>query len=272
MEIAAYLDAENMPVSLYGNGALRLYDDGLPGGAWRAGAAISFRLDERMTLAQVKAAVVGAVRALGDCRVLLSGEVRGLPYSLLQEEHGFRAWRSEGELSRQLDYVRARETEAAVQKKYEIVLRASQPVPAPMPVRDGEAGHYWIDLRAALEHASNPTSRNILIPFLVAGRFGKLEVLCDHLPKWMAWEFERMDLAAETETLDATDSGLKVTVYSRQSPDGRGRPRGLAGAGTALCLPCPRDGARQQALPSPNLPRLGAWRRADIIDVETLCP
>lgn len=271
MEIAVYLGARNMPASLYEVGTLCLYDDALPDGAWRAGAMIPFRLDAHMTLAQVKAAVAQAVCALGNCRVLLSGEVRGLPYALLQEEHGFRTWRSEGELSRQLDYVRARENEMAAQKKYEIVLRASQPVPTPVLVQGGSE-HYWINLRAALEHTSNPTSRNILIPFLAAGRFGKLEVLCDHLPKWMAWEFERLDLAAETEPIDATGVGLKVTVYSRQSPDGRKRPRGLAGAGAALCLPCPRDGGRRQALlPSRAGSRLNP-ASTEIIDVETLCP
>jgi Fe-only nitrogenase accessory protein AnfO len=185
MKIAVYLDDGGVPISLYEPGALRVYEDD-DSGAWHLRAGLPFRLEARMRLGGglggVKAAVAGLARALkeeyGDCRVLLSGETRGLPYSLLQEAHGFSTWRSEGDLTRQLDAVRARETEAAARKKYEIVLRAGQPAPAPVLLRDGlhdaGGGHYWIDLRTALEHASNPTSRNILIPFLAAGRFGKL--------------------------------------------------------------------------------------------------
>ncbi|MDR2031952.1 MAG: Fe-only nitrogenase accessory protein AnfO [Azoarcus sp.] len=278
MKIAVYLGADGVPVSLYARGALHIYEDEGGDGAWRPRAELAFHLDARMRLGGVKAAVADLARALkaehGDCRVLLSGEIRGLPYSLLQEEHGFTTWRSEGDLPRQLDFVRARETEAAARKKYEIVLRASQPTPAPVRIRDdglhdNGGGHYWIDLRAALEHASNPTSRNILIPFLAAGHFGKLEVLCDHLPKWMAWEFERMDLAAETEAIDATGVGLKVTVYSRRSPEGRHRPRGLANAAALPCLPCPRDAQRRPALPHPGRHLRQA---ADIIDVEPCAP
>ena len=252
MKIAAYLDIDGLPASLYRPGRLHVFEDAADGDArrWRLCALHSFGLDDGMSLDALKAEVARLAEIVGaDCRVLLSGEIRGLPYSVLQEWHGFRTWRSDGPLVAQLDFVRERENEMQAQKKYELVVLNNQQVPTPMLTMGGAPGHYWIDLRAALEHPSNPTSRNILIPFLQAGAFVKLEVLCGHLPKWMAWEFERMDYAAESEPIDGSgDGGLRVSVYSRRTPEGLKRPRGLAGAGAALALPCSRDRSRRHAL------------------------
>lgn len=262
MKIAAYLDSGGVPVSLYRPGLLHVYEDDDGGRLWQQSGRLPFRLEAEMSLGQVKAAIAALVDILGDCRVLLSGEVRGLPYSVLQEQHEFRTWKSEGSLEQQLDYVRNREQEAAARKKYEIVLRANQPVPAPLPVHGGAPGHFWIDLRAALEHPSNPTSRNVLIPFLSVGRFVQLEILCGHLPKWMAWEFERLDLAAESEALDVSGDGLRVRVYSRQAPEGRRRRPGLIGVSPEPGEGCRREARQGAALPAPGSAGGCGWKGA----------
>ncbi|MBK1715608.1 Fe-only nitrogenase accessory AnfO family protein, partial [Rubrivivax gelatinosus] len=240
MKIVVHLDDAGVPASLYRAGTLCVYDDegGAPWG-WRAGASHRWDPGPAPTLQTLKAALAEAVAALGDGGgVLLSAEVRGLPYALLLEQHRWRVWMSEGPLEEQLEDVRRRETEAQAKKRYELVLLGEQPVPTPLQRAGGEPGHFWIDLRAALEHPSNPTSRHVLIPFLQAGRFVRLEVLCGHLPKWMAWEIERLDLAAESAPLDDAGDGLRVTIHSRQGPEGRRRPPGLAGNAAALALPC----------------------------------
>lgn len=242
MKIAAFVDDQGVPVSLYRAGTIQVYedvrnDDGPePARRWQAGARHAFLLEPAMSLEQVKAAVADLVAALdADCRLLLSGEIRGLPYSVLQEHYGFRNWKSEGPLEAQLDHLRRRETEIQAKKKYELVLRADQSVPAPVLV-DGSRGHYWIDLRAALDHEANPTSRQILIPFLKAGAFSRLEVLCGHLPRWMAWELTQLGYSADSEPIDACDDGLRVTIHSPRSPGHRQGPLALAGA-PLLALP-----------------------------------
>lgn len=264
MKIACYLDAHGRPASLYRPGCLRVFEaaDEDASGRWRECGQVPFLIDEDMSLAAVRAALAGLVTALDPtCRVLLSDEVRGLPYSLLQEEYGFRVWKSAGELERQLDEVRAHEEKSRAERRFEIVLRANQPVPAPVLIAGGLPGHYWIDLRAALDHHSNPTSRIILIPFLAAGNFVKLEVLCDHLPKWMAWELERMDLNAESEPADDSGVGLRVNIYSRKTPEGRRRPPGLIGGAKVLSLPCRREGKSVHAPRAPQVIELDAWQR-----------
>lgn len=249
MKIAAYLDPQGAPVSLYVPGLLHLYEyrEVAGQGGWYLLCQVSFAVDASMRLPAVKAAVHAAAARLDDCRALLSGDTRGMIYTVFQEELGYRTWTSDGPLLQQLDGVRAREIEQTAQKRYEIVALSN--VPAPMLIGDPREGHFWIDLKDALKHESGSTSRQILIPFLQAGRFRKLEVLCDHLPKWLSWELERLDLSAESEMLDATGNGLRVSVYPRDTPEGRARQVGLLGGGPAALLPCPRERQREAGPP-----------------------
>lgn len=241
MKIIAYVNRDGEVCSLYNPGFFRLYQQEETGSGWYAVKQQAFAIDTRMSLPELKAAIHAAVAELDDCLVLVSGELRGVAYSILQEGLGFRIWKSEGSLEQQLDQVRLKEAEQEARKRFEIITFAGKPIPAPMLKGDPRAGCFWIDLKEALAHESAPTSRQILIPFLEGGRFRQLEVLCDHLPKWMAWEFERLNLCAESEEIDATGSGLRVTIYPCDTPEGRARKPGLLGAGPALLLPCPHE-------------------------------
>lgn len=253
MKVVAYLDAQGKMASLYTPGCLHLYQhretDGGPG-AWHPLREVAFTVDQAMRLPAVKAAVHAAAAGLDDCKVLVSGEVRGMIYTVFQEELGFRTWKSEGPLFEQLDSVREKEIELQAKKRFEIIALSN--VPAPMLLGDPRQGAFWIDLKEALNHASGSTSRQILIPFLQAGRFRKLEILCDHLPKWLSWELERLDMSAESEMIDATGNGLRVTIYPRTTPEGRARQVGLLGAGPALLLPCPKEQQRMAAAFPPS--------------------
>jgi Fe-only nitrogenase accessory protein AnfO len=252
MKIAAYVNRQGEVASLYEAGFLRLYaqieDNGHRN--WHLQQEVPFAIDPAMPLPEVKTAVHTAVAALDDdCHVLVSSEVRGLIYSILQEELQFHTWKSEGPLFQQLDTVQQKEAEQEAKKRFDLVALAGKPVPAPMLIGDPRAGNFWIDLKEALEHESRPTSREILIPFLERGRFRQLEILCDHLPKWMSWELERLDMSAESEEIDATGRGVRVTVYPRDTPEGKARKVGLLGAGPALLLPCPHAQQRKAGTP-----------------------
>lgn len=249
MQIAVYVDRAGQIASLYEPGMFRLYQGGP--GAWTPGLEIPLCLQGAagapLGIAPLKAALHGAVAALGDCRLLLSGALRGLPYSVLQEELGFETWRSEGELTAQLDNVAAQATKTEAARAQALVLSQQRQIPRPVPMGGPEEGWFWLDLAAALDAPAQATSRDILIPFLEAKRFQKLEILCDHLPKWLAWELERLQLAAETEEVDATGKGVRLLVYPPQTADGRRRPVGLPGGSAPQCLPCPRQQGRAGA-------------------------
>ena len=260
MKIAAYLDSQDQPASLYQPGRLVIFENATQEGEgrWCIRSSGAFTGSDGMSLEAMKMAVYELSRSAGDdCRVLLSGAIGGLPYSILQESYGFRTWKSEGALQQQLDFVCEREQALLAQKKYELVRVANQTVPAPLLLQSAMPGHYWIDLRAALEHPSNPTSRNILIPFLSAGRFVRLDVVCGHLPKWMAWELERLDLAACIEEVDATGNEIRAVVYSRLTPEGRALKPGLLGADAMpRGLSCPREAQRSAIAMTAQRPKI----------------
>lgn len=241
MKIAAYLNPQGEVASIYEPGRFRLYQAKAAGESWQLVREVPFLTDYTQPLPEIKAALHAAIAGLDDCKTLVSAEVRGVLYAVLLEELGFRIWKSAGPLLQQLDSVRQKEAEHEAQKRFVLVAFAGKMLPTPMLVGDPCDGYFWIDLKEALNHESGQTSRQILIPFLERGQFRRLEILCDHLPKWMTWEMERLDMSADSEEIDATGSGLRVTVYPRNTPEGRARKVGLLGAGPAALLPCPRE-------------------------------
>lgn len=253
MKIAVYFNHQDAIGSLYEPGYFCLYERAEAVGQqnWLPVRQVAFRVDADMGLLAVKSAIHAAVDRLDACRVLISSEVSGMIYSVLQEELDFHTWKSSGSLIEQLDSVLQKEQEQAAQKRYELVAQAGQRMPVPMLKGSPLDGCFWIDLKAALGHESGATSRQILIPFLQRGQFHQLEILCDHLPKWLSWELEQLDLSAESEVLDVSGT-LQVTVYSRNTPEGRSRKPGLLGTGPALLLACPRESGNSRALPSPR--------------------
>lgn len=226
MKIATYVDEEGTLSSLYAKGHVLVYDNAV--GAWKAGQDIPFEIVPEMTLGTVKSALGDLAAQLGDCRVLLSGERRGLVYSLLQEEMGFHIWTSQGPALERLDVISSQEADRIAQEEQAAVKTASEtscalgccgkqggpgrsactPTTAPSLERIG-SGHYRIDLARVLESDPNLNSRQVLIPVMEETVFETLEILCDHVPRWFSRALDEMNMRAE---FDGTAQGLKVLV------------------------------------------------------------
>jgi Fe-only nitrogenase accessory protein AnfO len=164
---------------------------------------IALEMNEQMNIPEVRMNLKKAVAGLDDCKIFLSGEVKGVPYAIL-EGMGFNIWKSEGSVFEQLEYVAMKETEAAEESK--------KPKPAPVPVGDIRDGYYRINLVEVLDKHQQLTSKQVLIPFMEKTAFQKLEIFCDHPPRWFAKEFERLKLSAHAEALDSGGHELKITV------------------------------------------------------------
>lgn len=223
MKIATYVDHAGEIANVYERGVVRVYDDTT--GAWRLIREIPFEITLDMSLAEVKAVLHTAVAQLDDCRTFLSGEVRGLIYSLLQEESGFRVWKSRGQPEAQLDQIARQDAELAVNREKEAAERAfaalfSSPSGGcggggcggggGSRKRSGEAlraiqsmtetlgdGHVRINLSDILSRYKNANSMDVLVPLLEDGRFRSLEILCDHLPRWFDRKVADLNMTAE---------------------------------------------------------------------------
>jgi hypothetical protein len=90
---------------------------------------------------------------------------------------------------------------------------AKKPKPSPVPVGDVRDGHYRIDLVRVLASDFRLTSKQVLIPFMEKTAFQRLEILCDHPPRWLGGECERLKCHAESEPLVVDGLQWKITVY-----------------------------------------------------------
>lgn len=240
MKIATYVDAGGEIVNVYEKGFVRVYDNA--SGAWRLIKEIPFSVGMEMTLAEVKTILRDVVDQLDDCRTFLSGEVRGLIYSLLQEENGFRVWKSRGTPEAQLDQIARQDAELAVQREKEAAERAfaalfSSPSGgcgggeggASLRPRPKEAlravqsmtetvgdGHIRINLSDILARYKNANSMDVLIPLMEGAAFEKLEILCDHIPRWFTRKLLDLGLQAE---IDHLPKGVRALVVPRH-PEG----------------------------------------------------
>lgn len=218
MKIAVYVDADDQLVSLYEPGRLCVYQGS--GGDWTRTQEIAFAVGDATSLGVIKRALASVIAQLDGCEVLLSGSLKGFLYSYLQE-FGYRLWRSEGVLREQLGWVEQREIERAEQQRNAASAcaaaagcasggcgggRARPSVADPFGAVRGDAamaaedlggGRFRIDLATALGDNTGLNSRQILLPILEGSAFDTLEILCDHLPRWLAPKLHDLNLKAD---------------------------------------------------------------------------
>ncbi|EIQ02156.1 Fe-only nitrogenase accessory protein AnfO [Opitutaceae bacterium TAV1] len=202
MKIAAYVNEEGKAVSFNARGMVRIYKR--RSGIWVNMTGFPLELRRDAGLAEFQAAFTHMIARLEDCRIFIVDEIRGVPCAIL-DSMGFRLWQVAGPVLEQLDLVAGKTQEEAD--------NATSASRAPVPVGDPRDGFYRLNLRQVLRSDASLNSRQVLIPFLEAGAFRKLEVLCDHTPRWMEKELERLHLRADSE--DWETSGVRITL----SPD-----------------------------------------------------
>jgi len=211
MLIAVAVDSKGTCTSPYGECALHVFDNEY--GAWTRVREIAFQIGQDMRLLKAKAALREAVSRMPDCKVFVSTETRGFVNAVLQEEFGFHTWSTRGPLPGQLDVIATKELELA-QSPPPLALQevqtgcgggcrgsrrsmdfAAGSCPPEALERVGE-GHYRINLMDVLKRDPDLNSRMVLLPILEDSAFEKLEIFCDHVPRWFAGALAAMRLTA----------------------------------------------------------------------------
>lgn len=244
MKIAAYVDDSGAAVGFYEKGQVCLYEQ--VGGTWEITKKIALEINVEMGLVDIKNLFFSAMAQLEDCTVFIVRDFKGLFHALLMEELGFHTWKSEGSMLEQLDNVVLQEKEYCIQLEKQALENAAKPVkssghggcgggcsssrrPAspgqnsescaapcdiPVPVLAGDVaeGRYVINLAEILQDNPGLNSRQVLIPALEDTAFKKLEIICDHIPRWFYNELRNLKLTAEPEVADESGKWLKVVV------------------------------------------------------------
>lgn len=224
MQIALHLDAAGQPAPLSAPGRLVLYEGS--GTDWTLVEDWPLELPRDGSIAALRAAVERMVFALAPCTVLISGEVRGYVYSLLQEQYGFSVWRSTGPVEAMLASVSAGEEERAQQAaccdtKPEAgcgscgtKVAAISPPPE-VQAEDRPDGSRFLDLAAVLASDARHNSRSVLGPILSAEPFRPLVLRMDHQPRWFARTVKAMGLRF---TEERREGALFLTVTAEKVP------------------------------------------------------
>ena len=221
MQIALHLDAAGQPVPLNTPGRLFLYEGS--GADWTLVEDWPLEIPRAGGIPAVRAAVERMVFALAPCTVLISGEVRGYVYSLLQEQYGFSVWRSTGPVPAMLASVFEGEGERLAQlatarccdTKPEAgcgscgtKVTAISPPPE-VQAEERPDGSRYLDLAAVLASDARHNSRSVLGPILLDEPFRPLILRMDHTPRWFA---RAMAAGGLRTTEERRDGALFVTV------------------------------------------------------------
>lgn len=130
-----------------------------------------------MLLVALRQQTVTLLEALPECRHIVVREIQGVLLAWL-DGRGITMWRGRGEPAPFLDRIAER-------------IHASSPVTLLHPetyFQPGkQIGDFHFNLIEALANSrEGRTSRRLLQPFLRQKQFRRLDVICDHLPKWFA--------------------------------------------------------------------------------------
>ncbi|MCX6178937.1 MAG: Fe-only nitrogenase accessory protein AnfO [Chlorobiales bacterium] len=186
MNIAVLTDKEGNTLSFYESGMVKLFSN--EKGTWNCIREFPFEFHEEKGLAGIQHCIHMMFSRLDECRILMVKFIKGVPLSILKES-GVSVWKVDGSPMAFFEHVREEE-----KIKAEHLKTIQPPLPEPLPVGDKKHGIYAIDLVHVQAKGAGFNSKDVLLPFLQTRGFQKLEVLCDHLPKWFEKELESLKL------------------------------------------------------------------------------
>ena len=188
MKIAALVDKDGGTLSFYETGKVELHE--YFSGIWTCTKNMMFSADEKSGLVYLRNSIRNMVTELGGCDVFIARTIKGIPYTIF-EGLGISIWKLEGNPVRHLDFIREKEEKIKAEKL--------RPKPEPVPVGDIRDGFFRLDLAKTLESDRTLTSKRIIIPFIRKTVFQRLEIICEHVPRWFASELAAMKYKFDTE-------------------------------------------------------------------------
>jgi Fe-only nitrogenase accessory protein AnfO len=203
VKIAVLTDKEGNTLSFYETGMVKLFSN--EKGIWECVGEFPFELNEKKGLSEIQRCIHKMLSRLDECRILMVKFIKGVPLSILKES-GVSVWKVEGFPLAFFEHIREEEEKLRPEHQKSI----QPPLPEPMPVGDKKHGIYSIDLVDVQAKGAGFNSKDVLLPFLQSRVFRKLEVVCEHLPKWFEKEFDSLKLQFRIE--ESTDDLCHAVV------------------------------------------------------------
>ena len=203
--IAVLLNKKGFTSSIKEEGVIKVYSKNSCVDPWEVSTEFPFSLTGISSIPALRSKLSDILRKVGDTKIFVASEVAGQLYSVL-EANKFNIYEVDGEPSQFLESIIDMEEENKV-----VAAQKAQPVKIPEPQKTSIEGEYFIDLGAALDIDSTVTSKKILLPFIERTDYKKLEILCDHIPRWFDDEFEKRELKSTTTELKKNEYRVIVS-------------------------------------------------------------
>jgi Fe-only nitrogenase accessory protein AnfO len=200
LKIAVMLDETGNAARLQDGGTIYVFER--KGDIWSSDIKLDFRPAEFDSMTDLRTYICSVKCRLGDCKILAAKASIGF-YRVLFESFGIGLWAVTGIPQHFIGRVEAFYVKQAVSLD-----DSSAPVLiAPIP---GKTGYYKADLREVMAHRTGINSREVLLPFFMHTPFTRLELVCDHIPRWFERELPALKLRADAESADRI---VKIHVY-----------------------------------------------------------
>lgn len=202
MNIAVFLDPQGhvAPVTVPGRVTLFTRDNG----HWRVCRQIAFDLSSCTSLTAFREQTLAMLAQLPACRHFVTRDVHGAPRAWF-DGLGLTLWQCTGAVEQALD---------AIAQQHPVEPEPVTLLPQAFIRPGARQGEFYVDLIAALRAGGTHTSKLLLVPLLQREEFTRLEILCDHVPKWFA-RLAEYQLVYHSTPLD--DGNLRVVVTKTAS-------------------------------------------------------
>lgn len=197
MKIAVFVDDVGQIAPLSQSGTVLLFTREVQ--QWRVCQQFPFALTTEMSLVEIREHTLSLLTQLPECRHFVARDIHGALLAWLDGK-GLTMWKCIGRPLDALDHIAAQ------------IPPATKPrvLPPEVFIEPGETeGQFRVDLIKALCSGGGHTSKRLLMPLFEQCQFTRLEITCDHLPKW----FSSLDPARlRYQLLPAVDGVLRVIV------------------------------------------------------------
>ncbi|MEY8351727.1 Fe-only nitrogenase accessory AnfO family protein [Lachnospiraceae bacterium 54-53] len=198
MEIAVLVNSEGNTSGFEKDGEIRVYTKDKC--RWSMIRRMEYRLKDGEDSGSLHEKIREICNWLADCRIIVVSRIRGIHYIAFEEKQ-ISMLEINGAPDAFLDDI-------GECLKHE---RSGQKVPMEHnAIFELRSGVYHTDLREVMNGNTSYNSRQILLPFLKNREYTSLEILCDHVPKWL--EKEQLDLNLRI-SIEKYKTCMKVKVY-----------------------------------------------------------
>lgn len=198
MEIAVLVNSQGNTSGFERDGVIRVYSK--EECEWKVSRDLEYRTETIADSMALHNTIRDICDWLRDCKIIVVNRIRGIHYIAFEErqvsmlEIGGVPEIFLEDLKECLKHQR-REKEVPLEHNAVFELRP---------------GIYHTDLREVMKGHTSYNSKQILLPFLKGRKYALLEILCDHVPKWL--ENEQTELKLRFSVEKYRDC-MKVKVY-----------------------------------------------------------